>query len=306
MTHDVPLPPRTGLPTSEERLRAALRYAGGVPTPPGAASRAPHSAMITGLAALALHCFSAAPSLLDLERIDVLVPELDARVPEPARTTAGAAAPLPAACAYTSAHLVRTRILPEPEQITGLPVAPVPRALADAVAQLSDGETVRLLLTEAVRGGYCEPQPVVRELTRARLLSVPHIADAVESLLAEGRALTEGLLYEMVFVQGLPDPCWNVELRVPGGPHLGAVDAFWPDHGVALEIDARTPRAGAEAAWDAYARKRETLEQLGVDVVHVTPARLRDSLPQQAAVVRTALMTSCEREPAAPLEVLPR
>ncbi|NSC21757.1 hypothetical protein FM076_11290 [Streptomyces albus subsp. chlorinus] len=301
MTHDVPLPPRTGLPTSEERLRAALLYAQNTAAvPPGAAVGPPRGAMITGLAALALHCFSTAPSLLDLERIDVLVPDLGEPAPAAGRP------PLPAACAYTSAHLVRTRILPEPEEITGLPVAPVPRALADAVAQLSDVEEVRRLLTEAVRGGYCEPQPVLRELTRARLLGLPHVADAVESLLAEGRALAEGQLYAMVLLHGLPDPCWNVELRVPGGLHLGAVDAYWPDHGVALEIDARTPRAGAEAAWDAYARKRETLEQLGVTVVHVTPDKLRDALAQQATVVRTALMTSGEREPAAYLTVLPR
>ncbi|MET9860215.1 hypothetical protein ABZY93_13020 [Streptomyces smyrnaeus] len=301
MTHEVPLPPRTGLPTSEERLRAALLYAqSDAAAPPTAHPTAPHRAMITGLAALALRCFSSAPSLLDLERIDVLVPDLG----EP--TGPGARAPLPAACSYTSAHLVRTRILPEPELITGLPVAPVPRALADAVAQLADGDEVRRLLVEAVRGGHCEPHPVVRELTRARLLGLPHIADAVDSLLAEGRALTEGRLYEMVFGHGLPDPCWNVELRVPGGPHLGAVDAYWPDQAVAVEIDARTPRAGAEAAWDAYTHKREALEQLGITVVHVTPEKLRDSLAQQAAVVRTALMAADEQDPAEYVAVLPR
>ncbi|MBO8195700.1 hypothetical protein ITI46_29220 [Streptomyces oryzae] len=301
MTHEVPLPPRTGLPTSEERLRAALLYAqSDAAAPPGAVLRTPRTAMITGLAALALHCFSAAPSLLDLQRIDVLVPDLG----EP--TGPGARAPLPAGCAYTSAHLVRTRILPEPEEITGLPVAPVPRALADAVAQLADVDEVRQLLTEAVRGGHCDPQPVVRELTRARLLGLPHIADAVESLLAEGRALTEGLLYEMVFTQALPDPCWNVELRVPGGPHLGAVDAYWPEQAVAVEIDAGTPRAGAEAAWDACTHKRESLEQLGITVVHVTPQKLRHSLAQQAAVVRTALMAACELPPAEYVTVLPR
>ncbi|WP_432069131.1 hypothetical protein [Streptomyces sp. AA1529] len=300
MTHDVPLPPRTGLPTSDERLRAALRYAQGGAEQPGAPFGPPGRAMITGLAALALHCFAAAPSLLDLDRIDVLVPELG----EPLGP--GTRVPLPSGCAYTSAHLVRTRIVPEPEEITGLPVAPVPRALADAVAQSADAEEVRGLLTEAVRGGHCEPQPVVRELTRARLLGLPHVADAVESLLAEGRALTEGLLYAMVFGQGLPDPCWNVELRVPGGPHLGAVDAYWPDQAVAVEIDARSPRAGAEAAWDACTHKRESLEQFGVTVLHVTPEKLREAPAQQAAVVRTALMAAAEQPPAEYVAVLPR
>ncbi|MEU2081354.1 hypothetical protein ABZ569_05570 [Streptomyces albus] len=297
MTHEVPLPPRTGLPTSEERLRAALRYAHSDAAVPPGTSRTPDRAMITGLAALALHCFSAAPSLLDLDRIDVLVPDLGGPAPR---------APLPVAGPAARTRLVRTRILPEPEEITGLPVAPVARALADAVPGLTDVEQVRRLLTEAVRGGYCEPQAVVRELTRARLLGLPHIADAVDSLLAEGRALAEGRMYEMVLLHGLPDPCWNVELRAPGGLHIGTVDAYWPEHGVALELDARPPRADAVAAWDACARKRERLEEFGITVVHVTPDKLRDALAQQATVVRTALMTSGEREPAHDVAVLPR
>ncbi len=139
MTHDVPLPPRAGLPTSDdERLRAALRYAQGGAEQPGAPFRAapPRDDHRTGRAR-ALHRFAAAPSLLDLDRIDVLVPELG----EPLGP--GTRVPLPSGCAYTSAHLVRTRIVPEPEEITGLPVAPVPRALADAVAQSADAEEVR-------------------------------------------------------------------------------------------------------------------------------------------------------------------
>ena len=49
---------------------------------------------------------------------------------------------------------------------------------------------------------------------------------------------------QMVRGHGLPEPLWNVELRLPGGPHLGGVDAYWPDQAVAVEIDTRTPRTG--------------------------------------------------------------
>lgn len=318
----------TGEPTSEERLRAALLYAAGEAVPalagPGRSPMAPggdqgvapeaelpEDAMITGLAALALYHFTAAPTLLALDRIDVLVSG------GPRGRT-----PRSTGCA----RIVRARALPEPEEITGLPVAPVPRALADAVRELGDTDAlvVRRLLTESVRGGHCEAQAVVRELARAGLLARAHVVDAVDAVLAEGRALAEGWLYEMVHRHGLPDPCWNVELRVPGGPPLGCVDVFWPDHAVAVEIDTRMPHlvdAGSDAGpegtraaeaaeaatvWSAYARRRDALERLGITVVHVTPHKLRDALDQQAAVVRTALMTSAERDPATPLTVLPR
>ncbi|WP_225832140.1 hypothetical protein [Streptomyces sp. NK08204] len=285
-----------GPPTSEERLHGALLYAAresapGVPAQPSADE--PHrpvyaDAVITGLAALTLHGFSSTPPLPSLDRIDVLVPRL--------RRLRSAG--------YV--RVLRTLALPTPRPVTGLPVAPVPRALADAVAELTDAEAVRRLLTDAVRGGHCEPTAVVRELTEARLLTRPHVVDAVDSLLSESRSIAEDRLYRMVREYGLPDPVWNVDLRLPGGPHLGGLDAYWPDQAVAVELDTRAPRQDEDALWSEYARKREHLERLGITVVHITPKKLRQSMEQQATVVRTALMASAGRDPAAYVVVLPR
>ncbi|MDX3577995.1 MULTISPECIES: hypothetical protein [unclassified Streptomyces] len=286
-----------GPPTSEERLHAVLMYAARATSAPGVPSQPapgdPHrpvyrDAMITGLAALNLHGLASAPPLTSLEHVDVLVPRL-----RRLRSTG-------------CAHIVRTASLPAPEQATGVPVAPVPRALADAVAELTDAGVVRRLLSEAVRGGHCEPTAVVRELTDAKLLGRPHVVDAVDALLAEGRAIAEGRLYAMVREHGLPDPVWNVDLRLPGGPHLGGLDAYWPDQAVAVELDTRAPRQDEDALWSEYARKREHLERLGITVVYVPPRKLRDASAQQAAVVRTALMASGDRDPAAYVVVLPR
>jgi hypothetical protein len=174
------------------------------------------------------------------------------------------------------------------------------------VADLPDAGAVRRLLTEAVRGGHCDPAAVVRALTDAKLLNRPHVVDAVDSLLAEGRAIAEQRLYRMVREFGLPDPVWNVDLRLPGGPHLGGLDAYWPEHAVAVELDTRAPRQDEDAMWSEYARKREHLERLGITVVHITPRKLRESPEQQATVVRTALMASADRDPAAYVLVLPR
>ncbi|MFE9254627.1 hypothetical protein [Streptomyces sp. NPDC006879] len=281
-----------GPPTSEERLHAVLLYAGrpsDTLVPPQPSYR---DAVISGLAALTLHGLVSAPPLPSLDRIDVLVPH--------ARRTRSTGC----------AHLVRTHAMPVPQDVTGLPVAPVARALADAVGQLPDAGTVRRLLTEAVRGGHCEAAVVVRELTQARLLHLPHVVDAVDSLLEEGRAIAEDRLYDLVRTHGLPDPLWNVDLRLPGGPHLGGVDAFWPDQGVAVELDTRGGDHGAGATgqeqWSEVARKREHLERSGITVVHLTPRKLREAPEQQVAVLGTALAEAAERDPASYLVVLPR
>ncbi|OBQ48227.1 hypothetical protein A4U61_23875 [Streptomyces sp. H-KF8] len=286
-----------GPPSSEERLHAVLLYAARersvrVLAQPGPAdSTAPHyeDAMITGPAALTLHGFSSAPPLPSLEFLDVLVPRL-----RRLRSTG-------------CARIVRTPVLPAPERVAGVPVAPVARALADTVAGLEGAGAVLGLLREAVTGGHCEATALVRELTAAKLLGRPHMVRAVDSLLAEGRAHAEDGLYRMVREYGLPEPLWNVDLRLPGGPRLGDLDAYWPEQAVALDLDTRredlpdgdVPRSG-------HARGREHLERLGITVVRVTPRRLRDAAEQQAAVVRTALMAAADRDPAAYVVVLPR
>ncbi|WDG31268.1 hypothetical protein N7925_24545 [Streptomyces sp. CA-278952] len=289
-------------PTGRERLRGALLYAG---RPPASARRAPGGpadagygeSMLTGVAALALYGFAAAGDVEALHRIDVLVPRT-----RRLRST-------------RFVEVLRTASMPNPVRVGEVPVAPVERALADAVADTADAAVVRRLLTEAVRDGHCEPAAVVRELSEAKLLGRPAVVGAVDALLAEGRAVAEARLYAMVREYGLPEPLWNVELRLPGGPLLGGVDAYWPDQAVAVELDARAPRYGAhgrgdrteaDPQWSAYAAKREHLERLGVTVVHLTPRKLREAADQQATVVRTALMAAADREPAAYVMVLPR
>ncbi|MGW2176537.1 hypothetical protein ACWCXX_00300 [Streptomyces sp. NPDC001732] len=295
--------------TDEERLRAALLYAGRPPAPgrrggpgrpgPGADPESGYGeAMVTGFAALTLHGFAVTPPPGEWTGIDVLVTRT--RRPRPVRYV----------------RPVRSADPPLPERVRGLPVAPVERALADAVAGLRDLSAVPRLLTGAVHGGHCEPGAVVSELSRARLLGRPAVAQAVDSLLAEGRTMAESRLYELVRAHDLPDPLWNVYLRLPGGPHLGAVDAYWPEQAVAVELATRAPRhsrldderrqAEHEAQWTAYAARREHLERLGITVVHLTPEKLRDAGEQQAAVVRTALMAAADREPAAYVMILPR
>ncbi|MFF7014082.1 hypothetical protein [Streptomyces sp. CS065A] len=298
-----------GPPSGHERLHGALLYAGRPPvsarrTPPQQPDDGFGEAMVTGLAALALYGFASVPDLEELHRIDVLVPRT-----RRLRST-------------RFVEVVRTAALPAPVRRAGVPAAPVERALADAVAGLGEAEDVTRLLTEAVRAGHCEPGAVVRELSAAKLLGRPAVAGAVDALLAEGRAVAEERLYAMVREHGLPEPLWNVELRLPGGPELGGVDAYWPDLAVAVELDTRAPRFGPpsqgrrggsrgpdrseDPQWSAYAAKRERLERLGVTVVHLTPGKLREAMDQQATVVRTALMAADDREPAAYLIVLPR
>ncbi|MFJ8231236.1 hypothetical protein ACIQ9E_14960 [Streptomyces sp. NPDC094448] len=279
---------RRGVPTGEERLRGTLLYAGRpvVPRQPGPEPRGPAAAVLTGLAALALHGFATAPPLRELDRIDVLVPRT-----RRLRSTG-------------FARIVRTASVPEPEYVTGLPVAPVARAVADAVAETSDPGTVRLLVTEAVGGGHCEPAALVTELDRARLLRCPPVARAVDALLAEGRSRAEERLYSLVYAYALPDPLWNVDLKLPGGTPLGRVDAYWTEQCTAVLLEVPAGDAPENEA-PGRATRREHLERLGITVIPMMPRELRDEPDRQAAVIRTALLAALDRDPPAYVVVLP-
>jgi hypothetical protein len=268
-----------GPPTPEETLHAVLRYTGG----------RPGEAVVSGLAGLALHGFTAVPPLAALNRVDVLVPRT-----RRLRSSG-------------CARIVRTHQLPRPVTREGFPVAPAPRALADAVARLGDPLTVRWLMSEAVRGGHTEPYAVLGEFARARLMARPQVAGAIETLMSEGRAIAEDRLMEAVRLGGLPDPCWNVVLRLPGGPSLGTVDAYWPDHAVAVRID--TPVRRRPAANDPFPGghpRHASMERAGITVVRLTPRTLREAMERQVAVIRSALLQAASRDPAGYVVVLPR
>ncbi|ONK14256.1 hypothetical protein [Streptomyces sp. MP131-18] len=265
--------------TGAETLHAVLRYTGG---PQG-------QAVISGLAALDLHGFTGAPPPAALDRVDVLVPRV-----RRLRSVG-------------CVRIVRTHRLPEPVPRHGFPVAPVPRALVDAVGRLPDEATVHRLLAEAVRGGHCEPHEILRELARARLPGRPHLTVAVDALVAEGRALAEQRLLTAVHEGGLPVPCWNVGLWLPGGPFLCNVDAYWPERAVAVDIDARVPRQrGGSPDRAETSRRHQTLTGLGVTVIRLTPRGLADSPGAQADAVRAALRAAGRAPRAGSVVVLPR
>ncbi len=167
------------------------------------------------------------------------------------------------------------------------------------------------LLTEAVRGGHCDPAAVLAQLRHAELLDGRRWPKPSRTCSTRNARRPSACCTGWCASTGLAEPLWNVDLRLPGGPHLGAVDAYWPEQALALELDTPAPRTcgardGEDVLWAEFARRRDHLERLGITVVRVSPWALCTVPQQQATVVRTALMAADDREPAAYVRVLPR
>ncbi|MFF4420074.1 hypothetical protein ACFY04_04665 [Streptomyces sp. NPDC001549] len=157
--------------------------------------------------------------------------------------------------------------------ISGVPSARPIRAAADFAARTDDADLVRSVLANVVQGGWCHPHDLHAEL-RAGLAAA-----------------------------GLPAPLWNARLHGRDGAFLASPDAYWPEEGVALEIDSAEYHYTRDA-WQATLYRRLRLESRGVLVASTTPGLLHDRPADVIAALRALLVLGAARP--APPEVTTR
>ncbi|MGP3772393.1 hypothetical protein ACTWJ8_16335 [Streptomyces sp. SDT5-1] len=249
----------SGTPTPRQRMRAALLYAGG-------------RALLTGLAALSLHGFRAAPRPERLRWVDALVPY---------EGVGGRGA------SYVRVH--RTRRMPENWPVAGLACASIERAVADAIPGLTCERDVTAVLAEAVQRGFCTPEALLAELTASRRRYAPYVARAAEHLAAGVHSPLEADARALIRAYDLPEPLWNPDLHDPAtGAFLARPDAYWPAEGLALEVDSREYHLDP-ASWRRTLAHRNRLAHAGLPVLAVTAADLRGRGEWVAGEIREAL-----------------
>ncbi|MFI9158330.1 hypothetical protein ACIGXI_21600 [Kitasatospora aureofaciens] len=248
---------QSGEPTPEQRMWAALLYA----AQNGREEGRREGAVITGAAALALYGFASVPRLPAVTGVDVLVPR-QRRLKD-----AG------------DVRILRTERELVARSVHGLACAPVARAVADALCEwTADGNAavpVREVLREAVARPEvrCTVRELVTELVESGLTGEPRVRAALDELLAAERDFVLEQVDRLVDEWLLPAPLAAPELRMRGGTYIGIPDLYWPERGVAVEVDSdlRCVSEG-EAAWVRGGQHR--MEYLGIRVVYVSGARL--------------------------------
>ncbi|MFI6446143.1 hypothetical protein [Kitasatospora sp. NPDC050543] len=252
-----------GEPTPEQRMWAALLYAARSGREEGRHA----GAVITGAAALALYGFSAVPRLPAVTGVEVLVPR-QRRLKDAGEV-----------------RIRRTERELEARSVHGLACAPVARAVADAFREWTDGgafdnglvglHLVRAVLREALTlaGGRCTVAELLAELGESGLLEDVRIRAALDELLAAERESVLERIGELVDEWLLPVPLTGPELRMRGGTYIAVPDLYWPQAGVAVEVDSELRCVSeGEAAWVRGGQHR--MEYLGVRVVYVSGRRL--------------------------------
>ncbi|MEV7728242.1 hypothetical protein AB0P15_26325 [Streptomyces sp. NPDC087917] len=271
---------QTGPPDHRQRALAAVLYA----AEPTADPLGGDTAVLTGGAALALLGIRDAPRT-----------PADVLVRAPRRLTA-----------TPRVRPLTTTRWPATVTVSGVPSARPVRAAADYAARAEPGERpdrIRSVLAQVVQAGWCHPDDLHAELRASRLLTRPAIRGAAAELLAGVRSVAEALARDALGASDLPEPLWNARLHTPDGAFLASPDAYWPDEGVALEIDSAEYHYTRDS-WQATLRRRLRLESHGVLVVSATPAMVRDTPAEVVAALR-ALLALAGRRPA-PATVLAR
>jgi hypothetical protein len=258
----------TGAPTLRQKEMAALLYAG-----PGS--------MITGPVAL-FHYSIRPPSL---EVIHVLVPTRVQR-----RGT-------------SFVQLERTRRMPERVLSSGpIRLAPIARAVADTARQLDCLRDVRGVIADTVQRGHCTLRQLGDELSSGAVRRSAMFRSVLTEVSEGIRSAAEGDLRDLIGRGRLPMPLFNPSLY-DGDTFIAKPDAWWPDAGVAGEVDSRAWHLSPEA-WERTIARHNLMEKLGINVLHFTPRQLRDESSVVLDRIAGALEKGRQRPPL-PLRTVP-
>ncbi len=258
----------TGTPTDDQRDVAAQLYAGS-------------DGLITGTAALRRWGIRAPHSGL----IDMLVPS------ERQRRSAG------------FVRIYCTKRMPEQAFTLGtVSMAPIPRAVADSARGLTRLADVRALVATVVQQGRCSADQLVAELEDGPVQGSALLRMAIADIRDGVRSSPEADLKDLLRRAKIRTPMFNPRLY-SGDEFVASPDGWWPDLGVAAEVDSREYHLSPkdhERTLERHAR----MAAHGITVLHFTPRQIRTQPTQVAAILRAALVAARGR-PALNIRTIP-
>jgi hypothetical protein len=243
----------TGMPSIAQQQVAAQLYGG------------PRS-VITGSAAVLAHGIRASRS----EFVDALVPLTRQR------RDAG----------FVRLH--RTSRMPDLVYDFGpIRFALAPRAVADAVRGLTSLRDVRAIVADAVQRRRCEVRELVTELNAGPIPGSALFREALGDVVDGIRSTTEGDLKDLLAKSGLPTPLFNASVY-DGDTFVARPDAWWPQLGVAVEVDSHEWHLSPHDHTRTLERQRR-MAKCGILMLPFTPREIRTQPATVLAAIREAL-----------------
>jgi hypothetical protein len=244
----------TGAPTTLQQEMAALLYAG-----PGS--------VITGPAALRSHHIRTELT----EFVDVLVPSTRQR-----RDT-------------QFVRLHRTTRMPGRIWEAGPVQYVMPaRAVADAVRAMTSLRDVRAVVADAVQRDKCAISNLATELGQGPAKGSMLFREALGDVADGIRSAAEGDLRDLLARSGLPMPLFNPSLYDEHGTFVARPDAWWPELGIAVEVDSKQWHTSPEDHAKTLARGRR-MARYQIVVLRFTPRQIRSQPAEVRNDIKAAL-----------------
>lgn len=212
--------------------------------------------MITGVAALRFFQFRQPPGPVD-DAVDILIPAGIRRA-----STGGVRV-------HRTSHMPRWVEGPAARRYA-LPA----RAVADTARWLKSLREVRALIADAVQNDHCAVAQLADELQAGETPNGALLRKVIAEAAVGIRSAPEAELRDLIIKARLPMPLFNPRLYLPNGTFIACPDAWWPDAGVAIEIDSRRWHLAPDD-WEHTMDRHSDLGQYGIVTLHASPHQLR-------------------------------
>ncbi|HLK01358.1 MAG TPA: hypothetical protein VKU39_15820 [Streptosporangiaceae bacterium] len=251
----------TGTPSRAQVDMAALLYAG------------PDS-MLTGMSALVYH------------RVRVELPEM-VQVLVPAARQRRDVGPV---------RLLRTARMPDSvARLEYLRFAPAARAVGDAVRGMSGLRGVRDIVASAVQRGRCTLSELIDELNAGPRRESALFRVALAEVVDGSRSVAEAELRKLIEQSGLEMPLFNAALY-DGDTHIATPDAWYPEYGIAIEVDSKEWHLTPEDHKRTLQRGNRMQTYL-INVLRFTPDEIRRVPGRVVSEIKTAIERAKGRPP---------
>ena len=259
----------TGAPNLLQKEMAALLYAG-------------PASLVTGPLALMHHGLR---SPLTLETVDVLVPTGRQRL----------------STGFVRLH--RTRRMPS-RMVSSGPVrlVVVARAVADTARLLAEVRDVRAVVADAVQRGRCTVADLGTELREGPVKGSAMFRSVLAEVADGIRSAAEGDLRNLIRAARLPTPLYNASLY-NGDDFIARPDAWWPEAGVAAEVDSYEWHLSPADA-DRTRKRHDRMGAAGIIPLHFSPRQIRRERAEVVRLIKDALDRGLQCPPL-PIRTIP-
>jgi len=180
----------------------------------------------------------------------------------------------------------------------------LPRAVADAVRDMVSLRDVRALVADAVQRGRCPVPELAAELTEGQKsgsalfrLALADVADGI-------RSTAEADLKDLLVKARLPLPLFNPSLYAADETFIARPDGWWPELGIAIEVDSLEWHLSPQDYADTLARGRR-MAKYQIVTLRFTPKQIRTDPATVIRDIKEALEGARGRPPLANLRTVP-